>query len=147
MERMLKIYTYKDGEKPIFHQPKLRGLYAAEGWFMKLLARSKHFSVRDPKRAHLFYLPFSSEILRSTLYGEDSHSMKNLERYLTDYVNLIKKKYRFWNGTGGADHFFVACHDWVCLLYSIPYIYLNLFAYCWLVIKYCGFFVDNVFRT
>lgn len=112
MERILKIYTYKEGEKPIFHQPKLRGLYAAEGWFMKLLERSKHFSVRDPKRAHLFYLPFSSETLRLTLYGEDSHSMKNLERYLTDYVTLIKKKYRFWNRTGGADHFFVACHDW-----------------------------------
>lgn len=112
MERKLKIYTYKEGEKPIFHQPKLRGIYAAEGWFMKLLERSKHFSVRDPKKAHLFYLPFSSETLRSTLHREDSHSMKELEHYLTDYVNLIKKKYRFWNRTGGADHFFVACHDW-----------------------------------
>lgn len=112
MERLVKIYVYKEGEKPIFHQSRLRGLYSAEGWFMKLLERSKHFTVRDPKKAHLYYLPFSSETLRMTLYKEKSHSIKNLEDYLSDYVDLIKKKYRFWNRSGGADHFFVACHDW-----------------------------------
>ncbi|GAB4839044.1 hypothetical protein Ancab_028573 [Ancistrocladus abbreviatus] len=54
----------------------------------------------------------SSEMLRTTLYEEKSPSMKKLEKYLIHYVNLIKNRYRFWNRTGGADHFFVACHDW-----------------------------------
>ncbi|KAF6145731.1 hypothetical protein GIB67_018683 [Kingdonia uniflora] len=35
MERMLKVYIYKEGNRPIFHQPVLKGIYASEGWFMK----------------------------------------------------------------------------------------------------------------
>ncbi|GAB4858512.1 hypothetical protein Ancab_009991 [Ancistrocladus abbreviatus] len=112
MERILKVYVYKEGEKPIFHQPKLGGLYASEGWFMKLIEKSRHFLVKDPRKAHLFYLPFSSEMLRTPLYEEKSPRMKKLEKYLIHYVNLIKNRYQFWNRTGGADHFFVACHDW-----------------------------------
>ncbi|KAL2929075.1 hypothetical protein RDABS01_034486 [Bienertia sinuspersici] len=112
MERLLKIYVYKEGEKPIFHHPKLRGLYAAEGWFMKLIERSKHFIVRDARKAHLYYLPFSSGTLRTALHDKKSASVKDLEHYLADYVNLIKTRYHFWNRTRGADHFFIACHDW-----------------------------------
>ncbi|KAL2926405.1 hypothetical protein RDABS01_023622 [Bienertia sinuspersici] len=112
MERLLKIYVYKEGEKPIFHHPKLRGLYAAEGWFMKLIERSKHFIVRNARKAHLYYLPFSSGTLRTALHDKKSASVKDLEHYLADYVNLIKTRYHFWNRTRGADHFFIACHDW-----------------------------------
>ncbi|KAK6941478.1 Exostosin, GT47 domain, partial [Dillenia turbinata] len=112
MERMLKIYVYKEGEKPIFHQPKLRGIYSSEGWFMKLLERNKQFTVRDPKKAHLFYLPFSLAILRSVLSEQNSTTMKDVEKYLTDYMDLIARKYRFWKRASGADHFLVACHDW-----------------------------------
>ncbi|KAJ1437986.1 Exostosin-like [Sesbania bispinosa] len=60
MEHTLKVYIYKDGDKPIFHQPILKGLYASEGWFMKLMEENKHFVVKDPAKAHLFYMPFSS---------------------------------------------------------------------------------------
>lgn len=122
MERLLKIYVYKEGEKPIFHNPRLRGLYAAEGWFMKLLQGSKRFTVRDPRKAHLYYMAFSSDTLRATLYDEKSRNVKNLERYLADYVDLIKARYQFWNKTGGSDHFFIACHDWVCLSVSLMYL-------------------------
>ncbi|GAB4839046.1 hypothetical protein Ancab_028575 [Ancistrocladus abbreviatus] len=96
---------------------------------MKLIEKSRHFLVKDPRKAHLFYLPFSSEMLRTTLYEEKSPRMKKLEKHLIHYVNLIKNRYRFWNRTGGADHFFVACHDWVCFqcfvricspLFSLP---------------------------
>jgi hypothetical protein len=110
MERKLKVYIYREGEKPIFHQPKMRGLYASEGWFMKLMEGNKRFIVKDPKKAHLFYLPFSSQILRANLSDN-----KKMEQYLERYVNLIAGRYRFWNRTGGADHFLVACHDWVRL--------------------------------
>lgn len=60
MEHMLRVYIYKEGDKPVFHQPHLRGIYASEGWFMKLMEGNRQFVVRDPRKAHLFYLPFSS---------------------------------------------------------------------------------------
>lgn len=114
MDHMLKVYIYKEGEKPVFHQPLMRGIYASEGWFMKLVEGNKKFVVRDPKKAHLFYLPFDSHMLRLTLSGQNvKNGKKVLEKYLKSYVGLIARKYSFWNRTEGADHFLVACHDWV----------------------------------
>ncbi|XP_047321287.1 probable glycosyltransferase At3g07620 [Impatiens glandulifera] len=112
MERTLKVYVYREGEKPIFHQPILKGLYASEGWFMKLMERNNRFVVKDPRKAHLFYMPFSSRMLEHTLYVRNSHDRTNLRQYLKLYSETIASKYRFWNRTGGADHFLVACHDW-----------------------------------
>ncbi|KAL0742164.1 hypothetical protein Bca4012_083677 [Brassica carinata] len=63
MERKLRVYVYKEGNKPIFHRPMPRGIYASED-------------------------------------------------HLKEYVDMIAAKYKFWNRTGGADHFLVACHDW-----------------------------------
>lgn len=115
MEKMLKVFIYQDGKRPIFHTPYLRGIYASEGWFMKLLKENKQFIVRDPNQAHLFYLPYSARQLQHALYVPDSHNMRPLSLFLRDYVNHIAAKYPFWNRTRGTDHFLVACHDWVCL--------------------------------
>ncbi|KAL8107188.1 putative glycosyltransferase At5g03795 [Apium graveolens] len=114
MEQTLKVYIYQEGKRPIFHnpQPVLTGIYASEGWFMKLLEGNKQYVTNNPNDAHLFYLPFSSRMLEETLYVRDSHSHANLIKYLEDYLDLIVGKYPFWNRTGGADHFLVACHDW-----------------------------------
>ncbi|GKV03432.1 hypothetical protein SLEP1_g15730 [Rubroshorea leprosula] len=112
MENMLKVYVYQDGEKPIFHQAILDGIYASEGWFMKLLEVNKKFTTKDPQKAHLFYLPFSSRMLELTLYVRNSHSRNNLIQYVKTYVDSIATKYPFWNRTGGADHFLASCHDW-----------------------------------
>ncbi|KAI3791990.1 hypothetical protein L2E82_05858 [Cichorium intybus] len=114
MEKTLKVYIYKEGEKPIFHQPQavLKGIYASEGWFMKHMKANKHFVTKKPKEAHLFYIPFSSRMLEEKLYVVDSHSHKNLIQYLKKYLDLISGRYNFWNRTGGSDHFLVACHDW-----------------------------------
>ncbi|CAA0810570.1 Exostosin family protein [Striga hermonthica] len=112
MKKTLKIYIYTEGEKPVFHQPELEGIYASEGWFMKQLQENKHFVTKNPDKAHLFYLPFSSRLLEETLYVPNSHSRKNLVQYLSRYLQKITTTYRFWNRTGGADHFLVACHDW-----------------------------------
>ncbi|XP_010925918.1 probable glycosyltransferase At5g03795 [Elaeis guineensis] len=112
MEGTLKVYVYKEGQKPIFHQPLLKGIYASEGWFMKLMESNRRFVVRDPRKAHMFYMPFSSRFLEFALYVPNSHNRRNLEQYLKDYVNLIAAKHPFWNRTGGADHFLAACHDW-----------------------------------
>ncbi|KAI3447013.1 hypothetical protein Pfo_003678 [Paulownia fortunei] len=112
MESTLKVYIYREGEKPIFHLPYMRGIYASEGWFMKLMERNKQFIVKEPKKAHLFYLPFSSLKLRNALNGSGFGSQKDLENHLKNYVDIIATKYRYWNKRGGADHFLVACHDW-----------------------------------
>ncbi|KAJ4968558.1 hypothetical protein NE237_015259 [Protea cynaroides] len=111
MEGIFKVYIYKEGEKPIFHQPKLNGIYSSEGWFMKQMAGNKQFVVKDPKKAHLFYLPFSSEILRKVVH-EHGRRSGILAEYLKSYVDFIAGKYPFWNRTLGEDHFLVACHDW-----------------------------------
>ncbi|KAM7493314.1 hypothetical protein LguiB_027923 [Lonicera macranthoides] len=112
MEQTLKVYIYREGERPIFHQPVLIGIYASEGWFMKQIQADKKFVTKDPKKAHLFYLPFSSRMLEEVLYVPDSHNHKNLIKHLKNYLDVITARYPFWNRTGGADHFLVACHDW-----------------------------------
>lgn len=80
---------------------------------MKLLQENKQYVTKNQNEAQLFYLPFSSRTLEEALYVPGSHSRTNLIKYLDKYLDLIVAKYPFWNRTGGADHFFVACHDWV----------------------------------
>ncbi|KAK6781486.1 hypothetical protein RDI58_019282 [Solanum bulbocastanum] len=112
MEFILKVYIYKEGKRPIFHQPYLRGIYSSEGWFMKLMEDSRQFVTRDPQKAHLFYLPYSARQLQKARYVPNSHDLKPLSVFLRNYVNLLASKYPFWNRTRGSDHFLVACHDW-----------------------------------
>ncbi|MFS8031607.1 putative xylogalacturonan beta-1,3-xylosyltransferase [Helianthus anomalus] len=81
MEQMLKIYIYKDGEKPIFHDWILEGIYACEGWFLKLMEANKQFVTEEPTKAHLFYIPFSSRLPQQTLYVRHSHSRDNLIQF------------------------------------------------------------------
>ena len=113
MEEMLKVYVYKEGDKPIMHTPRLGGIYSSEGWFMKLIESNNKYVTKDATKAHLFYLPFSSQMLEETLYVKNSHRHRNLIKYLKDYIDFISTKYPFWNRTSGADHFLAACHDWV----------------------------------
>ncbi|XP_020415705.1 uncharacterized protein LOC18782686 [Prunus persica] len=89
MESTLKIYIDKDGNKPIFHQPILKGLYASEGWLLKLMQGYKRFIVKDPRKAHLFYRPFSSRMLEYTLYVRNSHNRTNLCQFLKEYSEKI----------------------------------------------------------
>ncbi|KAL3647420.1 hypothetical protein CASFOL_008388 [Castilleja foliolosa] len=112
MEWILKVYIYPDGKSPIFHQPQLTGIYSSEGWFMKLMEENKQFVTKDPKKAHLFYIPYSARQLQTALYVPNSHNLKPLIDFLRDYVNSLAAKYPFWNRTHGSDHFLVACHDW-----------------------------------
>ncbi|XWS38600.1 hypothetical protein CRYUN_Cryun19dG0144900 [Craigia yunnanensis] len=112
MEIILEVYIYPDGERPIFHEPHLNGIYASEGWFMKFLEANREFVTKDPEKAHLFFLPYSSRQLELALYVPNSHNLRPLSIFLRDYVNMIASKYPFWNRTHGSDHFLVACHDW-----------------------------------
>ncbi|XP_021856392.2 probable glycosyltransferase At5g03795 [Spinacia oleracea] len=112
MELILKVYVYPDGSPPIFHEPHLSGIYASEGWFMKLLEGNRQFVTRNPEKAHLFYLPYSARQLQQAIYVQGSHNLAPLSLFIRDYVNMLSAKYPFWNRTHGADHFLVACHDW-----------------------------------
>ncbi|OWM86421.1 hypothetical protein CDL15_Pgr021508 [Punica granatum] len=112
MEMILKVYIYKDGKRPIFHVPHLMGIYASEGWFMKLMEENRWFPTKDPEKAHLFYLPYSARQLELAIYLPGSHNLRPLSIYLRDHVNYLAAKYPFWNRTHGSDHFLVACHDW-----------------------------------
>ncbi|KAF5729831.1 exostosin family protein [Tripterygium wilfordii] len=112
MELILKVYIYPDGARPIFHQPHLTGIYASEGWFLRLMEGNRQFVTRDPEKAQLFYLPYSTRQLEHALYVPDSHNLRPLSIFLRDYVNMLAMKYPFWNRTHGRDHFLVACHDW-----------------------------------
>ncbi|KAL3813041.1 hypothetical protein ACJIZ3_014309 [Penstemon smallii] len=123
MESTLKVYVYREGEKPNFHLPQLRGIYASEGWFMKSMEKNKQFVVKNPKKAHLFYLPFSSLRLRNYLNGSSFISQK-MENHLKNYIYIIATKYRFWNKSGGSDHILVPCHDWA------PRVTRNIFGNC-----------------
>lgn len=112
MELILKVYIYKEGKRPIFHQPHLQGIYSSEGWFMKLMEENREFVTRDPEKAHLFYLPYSVRQLQWALYVPNSHNIRPLSIFLRDHVNMLAAKYPFWNRSHGSDHFLVACHDW-----------------------------------
>ncbi|EPS69343.1 hypothetical protein M569_05421, partial [Genlisea aurea] len=112
MEQLLKVYIYQEGQKPIFHVPHLTGIYSSEGWFMKLLMENQQFVTKNPKEAHLFYLPYSTRQLQMALYVPNSHNLKPLAVFLRDHVKMIAAKYPFWNRSRGSDHFLVACHDW-----------------------------------
>lgn len=113
MELILKVYIYREGRRPIFHQPYLRGIYASEGWFMRLLKGNKKLVTSDPEKAHLFYLPYSARQLARALYVPNSHNLKPLSIFLRDYINMLAAKYPFWNQSHGSDHFLAGCHDWV----------------------------------
>ncbi|CAA7408725.1 unnamed protein product [Spirodela intermedia] len=116
MEKMLKVYVYKEGDRPIFHEPLLSGIYAAEGWFMKHMEENNRFLVDDPAKAHLFYMPYGSATLRFKLFDPVIRNKGIMIDRLQTYVSTIASKYSFWNRTGGADHFSVACHDWASLI-------------------------------
>ena len=65
---------------------------------MKLIKGSKQFVRRDPKKAHLFYLPFSSQRLRQAFNQETFASKKDLEDYLKNYKYIILLQGEFSSG-------------------------------------------------
>lgn len=112
MNTSLKIYIYPHSKEdpyasvllPIESEP--RGNYASESYFKKVLV-SSHFVTKDPSEADLFFLPFSIARLRhDPLVGIDG-----IQDFIRDYIFNISHDYSHWNDSGGADHFYVACHS------------------------------------
>ncbi|KAF5950429.1 hypothetical protein HYC85_012422 [Camellia sinensis] len=112
MEKQFKVFVYEEGEPPIFHNGPCKSIYAMEGNFIYRMEVSK-FRTRDPNKAHVFFLPFSMTSMVHFIYVREYHDWASMKQIVNDYVNLIAQKYHYWNRSLGADHFMLACHDWV----------------------------------
>ncbi|CAM8958242.1 unnamed protein product [Rhodiola kirilowii] len=112
MEKRFKVYIYREGEPPLFHNGPCRSIYSMEGNFINGLEMDEKFQTKDPEKAHVFFLPFSVTMLVSYVYERDSHSFGPLKVFVADYIRVITERYPYWNRSLGADHFMLACHDW-----------------------------------
>ncbi|KAK4727016.1 hypothetical protein R3W88_031933 [Solanum pinnatisectum] len=112
MNRSLKIYVYPHKKNDPFANILLSiddepsGNYASESFFKKSLFKS-HFITTDPKEADLFYLPFSITNMRN----DKRVGVGGIQDFVKEYIVQISEKYPYWNRSGGADHFYVACHS------------------------------------
>jgi len=112
MEKQFKIFVYKEGEPPVFHNGPCKSIYAMEGNFIYQMETTQ-FRTSDPEKAHVFFLPISVAAIVHFVYERESHDWNPMKQTVRDYVNLLSGKYAFWNRSLGADHFMLACHDWV----------------------------------
>ncbi|XP_004292977.1 PREDICTED: probable glycosyltransferase At5g25310 [Fragaria vesca subsp. vesca] len=115
MERKFKVYVYSEGDLPITHDGPCKDIYSIEGRFiheMETGAKAGRFRTKNPKEAHVYFMPFSVTWMVKYLYKPLSYDLRPLREYVSDYVRLVSEKYPFWNRTSGADHFMLACHDW-----------------------------------
>ncbi|EXC29919.1 putative glycosyltransferase [Morus notabilis] len=116
MVKRFKIWAYKEGELPLFHNGPMTYIYSIEGQFMDELDTSgkSPFLARHPDEAHAFFIPVSVKRIADFLYERPNPHVFHgrLVRIVTDYVNVVAQKYPFWNRSSGADHFMVSCHDW-----------------------------------
>ncbi|KAL0333576.1 UNVERIFIED_CONTAM: putative glycosyltransferase [Sesamum angustifolium] len=112
MKRSMKIYAYPHEKNdpfanvllPVESEPG--GNYASESYFKKALFRSR-FLTDDPSEADLFYLPFSIAGLRH----DKRVGVGGIQSFIRNYIRNISLNYPYWNRSGGADHFYVACHS------------------------------------
>lgn len=112
MNKTFKIYVYPHNKNdpfanillPVDFEPE--GNYASESFFKKTLNNS-HFLTNDSSKADLFYLPFSIARLRH----DPRVGIDGIQDFIKDYIFNVSHKYPYWNLTGGADHFYVACHS------------------------------------
>lgn len=126
MERRFKVFVYREGELPITHYGPCKDIYTIEGRFMSEIEHgAKRFRTSDPHRAHVYYLPFSVAWMVKYLYKPLTYDLTPLKQFVADYVKVVSSKYPFWNRTCGADHFMLACHDWVRFFTSSQFIYLK----------------------
>jgi xylogalacturonan beta-1,3-xylosyltransferase len=118
MEKRLKIWVYKEGDPPIIHSGPTANIYSIEGHFLyEMEDATNPFLARNPSEANVFFLPISVTNIVGYVYRRDVQDYWGpLRRLVADYVDVIKEKHPYWNRSTGADHLFVACHDWVILL-------------------------------
>ncbi|KAL4310953.1 hypothetical protein GQ457_01G016130 [Hibiscus cannabinus] len=107
MEKQFKVFIYKEGEVPLFHDGPCRMIYTIEGQFINKMEMDHNFRTHDPHHAHAFFLPYSVTRMRHFL-----PDLRSFGRIISDYVHVVAGKHPHWNRSHGADHFILACHDW-----------------------------------
>ncbi|CAN7035827.1 unnamed protein product [Brassica oleracea var. botrytis] len=114
MEKRFKIWTYREGEAPLFHKGPLNDIYAIEGHFMDEIENGKsRFAATSPEEATVFYIPVGIvNIIRFVYRPYITYSRDRLQNIVKDYISLVSDRYPYWNRSRGADHFFLSCHDW-----------------------------------
>ncbi|KAI5556234.1 hypothetical protein BDE02_18G021100 [Populus trichocarpa] len=113
MEKRFKVHVYSEGELPIVHDGPCKDIYTIEGRFIHEMEHgAKRFKTRDPRRAHVYFMPFSVTWMVKYLYKPLTYDHTAMKQFVADYVRVVSSKYPFWNRTQGADHFMLSCHDW-----------------------------------
>ncbi|KAL3716454.1 hypothetical protein ACJRO7_008109 [Eucalyptus globulus] len=126
MEKQFKIFVYKEGDPPVFHNGPCKSIYAMEGNFIHMVEINKRFRTEDPREAHVFFLPFSVAMMVQFVYVRDSHDFGPIKRTVIDYIDVVAGKYPYWNRSLGADHFMLACHDWGPeASFAVPHLHRN----------------------
>ncbi|CAL5420936.1 unnamed protein product [Camellia sinensis] len=118
MLQNLRIYVYPDAfinnqsfarvflPHPNPKDPKL-GNYFSEHAFKTALLGSSLVTSRA-EEAHFFFMPFSINAMRN---HPRLHSVKSISDFVAQYTNRISSEFKFWNASGGADHFYTCCHS------------------------------------
>ncbi|KAL8109917.1 putative glycosyltransferase At5g11130 isoform X2 [Apium graveolens] len=116
MRKSFKVWVYREGDDPIFHNGPMKDIYSIEGQVIDELDTSgkSPYSAAHPDEATVFFLPFS--VTKAVLYlypiPRAHYHRYHLQNVVTDYISIISHKYPYWNRSSGADHFFIGCHDW-----------------------------------
>lgn len=124
MLRTLKIFIYPEAFKednysspaspfaniflplPNPMDPNLGNYYSEHAFKIALLHSS--LVTKDPEEAHFFFMPFSINAMRNHPL---LHSASSISDFVAQYTTNISSELRFWNASGGADHFYVCCHS------------------------------------
>ncbi|KAL4319772.1 hypothetical protein GQ457_18G003710 [Hibiscus cannabinus] len=113
MVKSFKVWTYREGEPPLFHNGPLNNIYAIEGQFIdEMDSIESPCRARRPDEAHVFFLPLSVTGVVHYVYkpitSVKDYSRDRLQRLVTDYISTVATKYPYWNRSKGADHFMVS---------------------------------------
>ncbi|KAI4304208.1 hypothetical protein MLD38_039752 [Melastoma candidum] len=118
MIKRFKIWTYREGERPLVHNGPMKDIYGIEGQFIgEIESPGCPFSAPTPDEAHAFFIPVS--ITNIVQYIYEPYMMSNKSKIIhtfSDYVKVVADKHPYWRGSNGADHFMVSCHDWAPLV-------------------------------
>ncbi|OWM74773.1 hypothetical protein CDL15_Pgr004540 [Punica granatum] len=114
MEKRFRVWTYKEGDWPLFHKGPMNDIYSIEGQFIDELESSKSpFRASSPDEATAFFFPVSIVNIVQFVYRPyTNYSRDRLQNIVKDYIDLVSSKHPYWNHTNGADHFLISCHDW-----------------------------------
>ncbi|KAL2318061.1 hypothetical protein Fmac_031937 [Flemingia macrophylla] len=114
MEKRFRIWVYKEGEAPIFHQGPMNDIYSIEGQFLdELESGQSPLLAKNPNEANVFFLPVSVVNIVQYVYRPyTDYSRARLQNIVKDYIHLVSQRYPYWNKSIGADHFLLSCHDW-----------------------------------